>query len=90
MDNDSVDYIVVSFYYDNKKICSYRCSNYGEMINFLHYCKKYNVSFYPHEYDTSIPEDISEKLNGVGSYVKDYVFEFGSTEYLPIIRVDLS
>lgn len=89
MEREGVTSMKVIFYWHNKRIASYDCNDYGEMIKFLHYCKKYQIEIYPGEFDTSIPDDILEDMGGFGGYIKQYWCEMGSEECFPRIGVEI-
>lgn len=87
MEREGIDSMKVIFYLEDKRIASYDCNDYGEMIKFLHYCKKYEVEIYPSEFDTTIPDDILEDMSGFNGIIKQYWYEMGSEECMPSIGV---
>ena len=89
LSGESADNIQVDFLWNNKKICHFRCNNYGEMIKFLHYCKKYQVNIWPNEFDDSIPKDIEEEMTGIGGVIKEYWFTLPTEVSMPCIEVEI-
>lgn len=89
INSNSADSMMVRFLWNNKLICKFYCNNYGEMIKFLHYCKKYQVDMWPNESDDSIPENIEKEIAGIGGLVKDYWFSLPSEVSLPCIEVEI-
>lgn len=85
-------YIVKYVYYkDNKEhcVCTQSSYSFGEMIKYLHYCKKYEVVFYPREDGERINEKDLDNLS-FGEFVKDFYVTFGNDDCLPTIVVELS
>ena len=85
----NTDSMLVKFLYDEEQICSFWCQNYGEMIQFLHYCKKYDVDFYPNNFDIKIDPKYIELMDGIGGSVKDFWITFGSSESIQAICVEI-
>ena len=89
MELEGINFARVRFLYKNQYVCSFSVENYAEYIKFLHYCKIYEVEFFPHEADDKIPEKFQEEMAGLGGLVSDYWVEFGSDQVLPTICVEL-
>lgn len=86
---ESMDKMQIVIQDNDERVCSFYCSNYGEFINFLHYCKKYRVPWYPRMTAEGIPQDYLDRTSGIGGVVSDYWFDFGSNECIQCIYVDI-
>jgi len=86
-------YCVRYIYYkegENKEtyICTQSSYSFGEMIKYLHYCKKYNVIFYPRDDSDKIKEEDKKEFS-MGGYIEEFYVEFGDDDYIPVIVVVL-
>lgn len=84
-----MDYMQVVIVDGDERVCSFPCENYGEMIKFLHYCKKYEVDWWPHQMAEGISQDYLDRNAGIGGIVTDYWIEYGSEECMQCIYVDI-
>ena len=89
IDKTGINWMNVVFLWENERICSFKCENYSEMIRFLHFCKMYEVEFWPRDFDEAISEKLEEKMNGIPGYIYDYWIEYGSDFSIQTIKVEI-
>ena len=71
---------------DYQYVCTKTSYSFGEMIKYLHYCKKYEVEFYLNENDENLNEEIKKKLD-LGAFIEDFNVSFGTDICVPTIEV---
>lgn len=88
MDKPTMDCMQVRFLDNGKYVGCFYCTNYGEMLRFLHHCKKYDVPLLANEC-MKISNNAKNDIEGMECSVKDFWYEFGDSDLYQTICVEI-
>ena len=73
-----------------RKICGFTVKDPGAFIQFLYYCKEYEIWWYPREDDEEISEEYIKETSGIGALIDEINISYGGDNCVQLIEVWLT